>query len=300
MLLNRKNDRRNSQYLVYLRSLRPGESAVKLSVAVITFNEAANIRRTLESVAWADEIIVVDSGSTDETLAIAREFNARIYVEKWKGYGAQMNSSIDKCTSPWVFSLDADEVLTPELAAEIRALLSERPKFRAYTVPRLNLIFGRWMRHGGLYPDRKLRLFEQGTARLPEDTEPHATPKWDQPVGALKSNLLHFQYPTLPLYIEHMDRYSTASVPLVLRKGRTSRSLPAFLLNVVLNPAATFLYNYFIRLGFLDGREGLLVHLYHASYVSWKYAKAWFTATKTQMLPAPSASAAVRSERDTP
>jgi glycosyltransferase involved in cell wall biosynthesis len=258
---------------------------MKLSVAVITLNEAANIRRTLESVAWADEIIVVDSGSTDATLAIAREFNTKIYVEKWKGYGAQMNSSIDKCTSPWVFSLDADEVLTPELSNEIRLLLAGQPKYRAYTVPRLNQIFGRWMRHGGLYPDRKLRLFQQGTARLPEDTEPHATPKTNQPVGELKSNLLHYQYPTLHLYIEHMDRYSTASVPLVLGKGRTSRSLPAFVFNVVLNPTATFFYNYVFRLGFLDGREGLLVHLYHSAYVSWKYAKAWFAATKKPPAP---------------
>jgi glycosyltransferase involved in cell wall biosynthesis len=251
---------------------------MKLSVAVITFNEAANIRRTLESVEWADEIVVVDSGSTDNTLAIAREFNTKIYVERWKGYGGQMNSAIDKCTSPWVFSLDADEVLTPALAAEIRQLLRGEPKYRAYTVPRLNQIFGRWMRHGGLYPDRKLRLFQQGSARLPEDIEPHSTPKTSLPVGELKSDLLHYQYPTLPLYIEHMDRYSTASVPLVLRKGKVSRSSLAFLSNVVLNPIATFLYNYFLRLGILDGREGLLVHLYHSVYVSWKYAKAWFAA----------------------
>jgi glycosyltransferase involved in cell wall biosynthesis len=249
---------------------------MKLSIALITMNEAANIRRTLESVAWADEIIVVDSGSTDDTLAIAREFNTKIFVEKWKGYGGQMNSAIDKCTSPWIFSLDADEVLTPELGAEIRELLQGQPKFRAYTVPRLNQIFGRWLRHGGHYPDRKLRLFQQGTARLPENIEPHSTPKWEQATGALKSNLLHYQYPTLSLYIEHMDRYSTASVPLVLRKGKTSRSLPAFLFNVAINPTATFFYNYIVRLGFLDGREGLLVHLYHSSYVSWKYAKAWF------------------------
>jgi glycosyltransferase involved in cell wall biosynthesis len=248
---------------------------MKLSVAIPTFNEAANLGRTLESVAWADEIIVVDSGSTDETLAIAQRFNAHIYVEPWKGYGGQVNSALDKCTSPWLFSLDADEVLTPELIREIQVLLAGQPKYRAYTVPRLNQIFGRWMRHGGLYPDRKLRLFQRGTARLPENTEPHATPKWSGPTGALQSDLLHYQYPTLSSYIEHMDHYSSASVPLVLRRGKTGRSLPAFLLGTVLNPVATFLYNYICRLGFLDGREGLLLHLYHAGYVSWKYAKAW-------------------------
>jgi glycosyltransferase involved in cell wall biosynthesis len=256
---------------------------MKLSVAILTFNEAANLGRTLESVAWADELIVVDSGSTDETLAIAERFSAKIYVEPWKGYGGQMNSALDKCTSPWMFSLDGDEVMTPELAKEIQTLLAGQPEYQAYTVPRLNQIFGRWMRHGGLYPDRKLRLFQQGTARLPEDTEPHATPKWAGPIGALQSNLLHYQYPTVSTYVEHMDRYSSASVPLLLRKGKTSRSLPAFVLGTVINPWATFFYNYICRLGFLDGREGLLLHLYHSGYVSWKYAKAWERASKGQL-----------------
>jgi glycosyltransferase involved in cell wall biosynthesis len=248
---------------------------MKISFAILTFNEAANLGRTLESVAWADELVVVDSGSTDDTLAIARRFNARIYVEPWKGYGGQMNSAIDKCTSPWVFSLDADEVLTPELIQEIQNLLAGNPEYQAYTVPRLNQIFGRWMRHGGLYPDRKLRLFRSGTARLREDTEPHATPKWNGPTGALRSDLLHYQYPTLSSYIDHMDRYSSASVPLLLRRGKTARSLPAFIFATVLNPVATFFYNYIGRLGFLDRREGLLFHLYHSCYVSWKYAKVW-------------------------
>lgn len=256
-------------------SREDSSTSAKLSIALIAMNEGANIGRTLESVAWADEIILVDSGSTDDTLAIAQRYNAKIFHEPWKGYGGQMNSAIDKCTSPWVFSLDADEVMTPELAEEIRTLLAGSPKFQAYMVPRLNLIFGRWMRHGGLYPDRKLRLFRQGTARLPENTEPHATPKWDGPIGNLKSNLLHYQYPTLPLYIEHMDRYSTASVPLMLRRGKTSRSALAFFWNTLLNPVATFVYNYIFRLGFLDGREGLLFHVSHSAYVSWKYGKAW-------------------------
>jgi len=255
---------------------------MKLSVAIPTFNEAANLGRTLESVAWADEIIVVDSGSTDETLAIAQRFNARIYVEPWKGYGGQVNSALDKCTSPWLFSLDADEVMTPELVREIQSLLAGQPEYRAYTVPRLNQIFGRWMRHGGLYPDRKLRLFQRGTARLPEDTEPHATPKWNGRIGALRCDLLHYQYPTLSTYIHHMDSYSSSSVPLVLRRGKTGRALPAFLFGIVVNPLATFFYNYICRLGFLDGREGLLLHLYHAGYVSWKYAKAWEQARKTR------------------
>lgn len=251
---------------------------MKLSVAIVAHNEAANLGRTLESVAWAGEIVLVDSGSTDETVEIARSYGAQVYYEPWKGYGPQVNSAIDKCTSPWVLSLDADEVLTPELQLEIQELLAGNPEFPAYTVPRLNLIFGRWMRHGGLYPDRKLRLFAAGTARLREDTEPHATPKWDGPAGKLSGDLLHYQYPTIQMYLEHMDRYSTASVPLVLRQEKTSKSALSFAVNTVLNPIATFVYNYFFRLGFLDGREGLLFHLYHSAYVNQKYVKAWIRA----------------------
>jgi glycosyltransferase involved in cell wall biosynthesis len=253
----------------------PALPCMKLSIAIVTCNEAANIRRTLESVTWADEVVIVDSGSTDDTLTIARQFGAKIYVEAWKGYGPQVNSAIDKCTSPWIFSLDADEAITPHLAQEIRDLLAGQPRYRAYNIRRSNLIFGRWMRHGGLYPDPKLRLLQQGATRWRENTEPHATPPWNEPIGTLKADLLHYQYPTISSYIEHMDRYSTASIPLVLRRGKTSSSLPAFVWNVVVNPVATFFYNYFFRLGLLDGREGLLFHLYHSGYVSWKFAKAW-------------------------
>jgi glycosyltransferase involved in cell wall biosynthesis len=248
---------------------------LRISVPIVACNEAANLGRTLASVAWADEIVLVDSGSTDETLAIAAEFKAKVFSEPWKGYGPQVNSAIDKCTGDWILALDADEAVTPELRTEIQALLAGEPQFDAYWIPRLNLFLGRWMRHGGVYPDPKLRLFRRGTARLREDTEPHATPKWDGPTGRLEAHMLHYAYPNLAVYLEHMDRYSTASVPLVLRRGKTSRGLPAFVVNTLLNPVATFVYNYVLRLGFLDGREGILFHLYHAVYVSWKYAKAW-------------------------
>lgn len=253
---------------------------MKLSIAILACNEAANLRRTLPSVAWADELILVDSGSTDDTVAIAESFGAKVFVETWKGYGPQMNSALDKCTSPWVFSLDADEEFTAELQAEIKALLQSEPAYDAYWVPRRNQIFGRWMRFGGQYPDYKLRLFRQGTARLPEDTEPHATPKWAGPKGKLHGDLLHYQYPTVALYVEHMNRYSSASVPLVLRKGRTCRGLFEFIAMTVMNPILTFLKNYIFRGGILDGREGLIFHLYHSSYISWKYAKAWESTRK--------------------
>ena len=165
-----------------------------ISVAIVACNEAENIRRTLASVAWANEINLVDSGSTDKTVEIAKSFGARIFYESWKGYGPQVNSALDKCTCDWILNLDADEWLTPELQNEIQSLLSGQPRYNAYMIPRLNRIFGRWMRHGGLYPDHKLRLFRRGSARLREDTEPHATPKTQEPTGKLKNHMLHLQY----------------------------------------------------------------------------------------------------------
>ncbi len=246
-----------------------------ISFAIVARDEEANLRRTLPTIAWADEIVLVDSGSTDGTVALAEHHRARVFHEPWKGYGGQCNSALDRCTSDWVFSLDADEALTPELAAEIQELLAGTPRYAAYWVPRRNLFLGQWMRHGGFYPDPKLRLFRRGVARLREDTEPHATPKYEGPTGRLRGAMVHDAYPTLALYINHMDRYSAASVPLVLGRGKRSSSAAAFVWNTLLNPLATFVYNYFLRLGFLDGRRGLLLHLYHSCYVSWKYAKAW-------------------------
>ncbi|RRA47306.1 glycosyltransferase family 2 protein [Acidipila sp. EB88] len=251
-----------------------------ISIAIVAKDEETNLRRVLPTVAsWADEIVLIDSGSTDGTIALAQSFGARVLHVPWPGYGVQVNNALRAATSQWVFSLDADELFTPELATEVQALLARAARgeapLDAYWVPRCNYFLGRAMRHGGFYPDRKLRLFRRGSAWAREDTEPHATPKYDGPAGSLTSDLLHDAYPTLALYLEHMNRYSSASVPLVLGRGKQSRSLVAFMWNVVLNPVATFLYNYGLRGGFLDGREGLLLHGYHSCYVSWKFAKAW-------------------------
>jgi glycosyltransferase involved in cell wall biosynthesis len=248
--------------------------ALSLSVAIITKNEEANLARTLESVRWADEIVIVDCGSTDRTAEIARNYGAQFCVEEWKGFGAQKNSAIAHCTADWVLALDADEEVSPELGAEIRQLLEDHPGHEAYFLPRRNFFLGRWIRHGGYYPDPKLRLFRRGSARF-EERVVHETIRAAGPAGRMRGSLLHHAYPTLDGYIEHMNRYSTLGAGQAVERGKTSRGLPAFCWNVAVVPAATFAYNYFFRLGFLDGREGLLLHLYHSAYVSWKYAKAW-------------------------
>jgi glycosyltransferase involved in cell wall biosynthesis len=246
---------------------------------MITMNEEANLPRTLESVRWADQIIVVDSGSTDRTLEIAESFGAKTSYHAFGGHGEQKNVALDLCTSDWILLLDADEVLTAELQDEIGKVLAcedgRDPGFVAYWIPRLNLYFGRWIRHGGFYPDRKLRLFKRGSAWLSEGVGPHSTPQFAGPKGRLKGDMLHYAYPTLGTYLEHMDRYSSEIGGLLAKKGRIGTSPAIFLWNAVANPAATFVYNYFFRLGFLDGREGLILHVNHSVYIHWKFIKAW-------------------------
>jgi glycosyltransferase involved in cell wall biosynthesis len=245
-----------------------------LSVAIITRNEEVNLPRTLGSVHWANEIVVVDCGSTDGTVELAWRFGAKVIQQDWLGFGQQKNLAIERCTSEWVLSLDADEEVSETLAQEIERLLAGKPAVDAYYLPRRNLFLGRWIRHGGYYPDQKLRLFRKGTAQF-EESAVHETVQYSGATRTLHADLIHHAYPSLENYIEHMNRYSTLGATQAAAKGRTSQSLPTFFWNALLNPIATFFYNYILRLGFLDGREGLLLHLYHSGYVSWKYAKAW-------------------------
>ncbi len=283
-----------------------------LSVVVITHNEEANIGRTLASVqpliaAGKGEIIVVDSGSTDRTIEIAKSFGAKVFIEEWEGYAAQKNSAIDKATGEWILSLDADEEVSPDLAAELanhEAISSVNPSDRSrdwcltmeqasagsrnldksrgpsagYWISRKNHFLGRWIKHGGFWPDPKLRLFRNGAARFEKRLVHEDAKLIDGASGKLKQALLHHSYPTLADYIDHMNRYSSLGAEMTAAKGRRGFSL----FNIVVRPLATFIYNYFFRLGFLDGREGLLLHLYHAVYVSWKYAKAWELARPKQ------------------
>jgi glycosyltransferase involved in cell wall biosynthesis len=247
---------------------------VSLSVVIIAFNEEVNLPGTLESVKWADEVIVVDSHSTDRTVEIARSFGTqvKVFVEDWKGFAAQKNSAIEKATRDWVLSLDADEVVPSDLRHEIQRALAESNAPGSpdgYWMPRMNYILGRWIRHGGYWPDRKLRLFRRGKGHLPERAV-HETIQIEGKLGFLREPLFHEPYPTLATYIEHMDRYSSLGAAMAAAKGTNYG-----VMDIVVRPFFTFVYNYVFRLGFLDGREGLLLHLYHSVYVSWKYAKAW-------------------------
>ena len=245
-----------------------------LSVAIVAMNEEANIGRTLAGIRWADEIVLVDSGSTDRTCEIAREYGAKVIVEPWRGYVAQKNFAIDHCTQSWVLSLDADEEVSPELADEIRKVIADSNALNAYWLPRKNLFLGRWIRRGGFYPDPKMRLFRRGQAFV-TGADPHDRIELregiDQRTGHFRNAMVHYAYPSLSYYLDHMNRYSSLGAKAAIAKGHRGFSF----LNIVVRPLATFIYNYIVRLGFLDGREGLLLHLYHAVYVSNKYAKVW-------------------------
>ena len=257
-----------------------------LSIVIITYNEEENIGRTLESVErlvahGRGEVIVVDSGSTDRTVEIARSSGARVFIEDWKGYAAQKNSALEKAAGDWILSLDADESIDSELLADLLEQPSDSPDPRrggaraaagasGFWIARKNYFLGRWIQHGGFWPDRKLRFFRRGNARF-EDRLVHEDVKLEGPTGVLSGALVHNCYPTLSGYIDHMNRYSSLGARMALSNGSRRFNL----IDIVLRPLATFVYNYFFRLGFLDGREGLLLHLYHAAYVSWKYAKAW-------------------------
>ncbi len=253
-----------------------------LSVAIVTFNEEGNLARTLASVAWADQILVVDSGSADRTLEIARSCNATVLEHPWAGFAAQKNFAISQCIGDWVLSLDADEELSPELQQEIRQTLAAPTSVDAFFLKRRNLFLGRWIKHGGFYPDPKLRLFRRNLPTLPQfEARPvHETIRFSGPTATLNGDILHHAYPTLSSYIEHMDRYSSLGAELLVEKGRTSANVFTFSTRIVIIPLLGFKWNYLFRLGFLDGREGLLLNLYHAAYASWKYAKAWELARK--------------------
>jgi glycosyltransferase involved in cell wall biosynthesis len=275
-----------------------------LSVVIITQNEEANIARTLQSVSLLlkeapGEIIVVDSGSTDRTVEIAQSHGAKVFTEPWKGYAAQKNSAIAKASGDWILSLDADEEVSAGLSTEIPRILQLARRWRAtgmptdnsseeiasrdlgleygldedpvgFKIPRRNLFLNRWMKRGGFWPDHKLRLFQRGAATFAERTV-HEVAKVDGNSVPLRHPLIHHAYPTLAGYIGHMNKYSSLGADQAAKEGKRGFSF----INIALRPAATFIYNYIFRFGFLDGREGLLLHLYHAAYTSWKYAKLW-------------------------
>ncbi len=239
-----------------------------LSVIIITQDEADNIRACLESVAWADEIIVVDSGSEDDTAAISREFTPHVHVHSdWPGFGVQKNRALGYASKDWVLSLDADERITPELRREIEAVLGATNAAAAYRIPRLSSYCGRFMRHSGWYPDLLPRLFRRGKARFSEDLV-HERLIVEGDMGELHGMLLHYAFDNLEEVLHKVNQYSTAGAQAMHRRGRQ-----ATLAGAVLRGLWSFVRTYFLRAGFLDGREGFMLAVSNAEGTYYRYLK---------------------------
>ncbi len=238
-----------------------------LSVIIITKNEAADIRACLESVAWAQEIIVVDSGSTDDTVTIAREFTPHVYHHEWPGFGPQKNRALGYATNEWVLSLDADERVTPELRREIETVLGDRTASVAYDLPRLSNYCGRFMRHSGWYPDYVTRLFKRGAGRFTDDLV-HERLQVEGAPKRLSGLILHYAFDNLEEVLRKVDQYSTAGAQKMLQQGKR-----ATLTGAVLRGVWSFVRTYLLRGGFLDGREGFMLAVSNAEGTYYRYLK---------------------------
>ena len=241
----------------------------RLSVAIIAWNEEERLRPCLESVQWADEILVVDAESTDKTVPLAREFTERIWTRPWPGFAAQKNFALDQATGDWVLSLDADERVTPALRERILRVLEQDSPTMGYRLPRQNIFWGAWVRHGGLYPDYQLRLFRRGAGRFVANAV-HESVQVGGPVERLREPLLHHSYRSLEDFAERSNRYSTLAAQDWLARGR-----PARLADLIFRPLGRFVSMYIMRLGFLDGWRGFVLAVLYADYVFLRMAKAW-------------------------
>ena len=242
----------------------------QLSVIVITRNESSQIVGCLNSVRFADEWIVVDCGSNDNTVELARRWGAAVYIHSdWPGFGPQKNRALAYARGQWVLSLDADERVTPELAAEIERVLADPNAADGYTAPRLSAYCGGFLRHGGWWPDRVLRLFRRQAGRF-SDRLVHETVHVNGEVKALHAHFVHYTYPTVESVIDKMNAYSTAGALTMLQRNRR-----AGLLQAVLHGLWSFVRGYFLRAGFLDGTRGFLLAVSNAENVYYRYVKLW-------------------------
>ena len=241
---------------------------MKITATIITLNEERNIARAIESLRCCDEILILDSGSTDRTVELAENLGVRVFEAGWRGYAGQKNWAAEQASYDWILSLDADEALSEALEAEIWTLKKAGPQFDGYTMPRLANYLGKWILHSGWYPDRKIRLYDRRKGRWVGDFV-HESVRVDGRVGELKSNILHFTCESLSEHVKTMERYTTlAAQEIAARKI----SVPYW--RVMVDPPWTFLKSFVLQRGFLDGREGLTIAYMAAFYTFLKYAKA--------------------------
>ncbi|MGH8703237.1 MAG: glycosyltransferase family 2 protein [Burkholderiales bacterium] len=250
---------------------------MSLSVIVIAKNEAAVIRRCLESVAWADEMIVLDSGSTDSTVEICRKCKARVEASaEWRGFGVQKNRVLAFATGDWVLSIDADEWVTEGLRAELQAAMATPDAHSAFRMPRLSSYCGRFMRHSGWWPGHVTRLFRRGQARFSDDLV-HEKLIVQGAVGTLRAPLMHESYRNLEQVLAKTNAYSSAGAAMARQRGRR-----AGLGGAVLRGLWSFFRTYFLRAGFLDGREGFMLAVSNAEVTYYRSVKLMLLAEREQ------------------
>ena len=250
---------------------RPLVSRETIGCALVSFNEEKNLQPCLESAKWMDEIVVVDSFSTDRTLDIARTYTDKIFQRPWRGFGDQKNYAVDQVSTDWVFILDSDERISVELQAEIEAVLAGRSANGpvAYSVPRHNYYFGSLVLHAGCYPDYQLRLFRRGIGHL-DDAEPHNKFVFTGDSSYLSCPLIHHTRPTLQNYLEKFSNFTTMAAQDRAKTKSHVRST-----DLLFRPVFTFLKYYLVRKGFRDGMSGFLVCALASMYTFVKYAKLW-------------------------
>jgi glycosyltransferase involved in cell wall biosynthesis len=241
---------------------------VPLSIAIITKNEEDNIRSCLQSVSFAKQIVVVDSGSTDKTLELAAEFGCEIYSEGWHGFGFQKQLAIEKCRLPWILVLDADERIPPDTADIIKKIvINSDVKETGFSFPRKNYFQGRWIKHAGWWPDRIVRLFRKGAGKMSEAVV-HESVEVEGDIGALDVVIEHYTESRLNKIIQKIDRYSTLGAETAFKEGKNCTTGGAFL-----RAFFTFVQDYFFRLGVLDGMPGLTLAVTDSVNKFFKYAK---------------------------
>lgn len=241
----------------------------RISAIIIVYNEEKNIQRCLESLNWADEIVVVDSFSQDRTKEIASSFTTKIFDLEWQGFGKQKEFARTKASYKWVLSIDADEVVSEKLRDEIKNILSKDDASDGYYIPRLSNFLGRWIRHSGWYPDRVLRLFKKDKARF-DESPVHEKLILDGKAGFLKDDILHYTDPDISHYLSKMDRYTTLSAEKLAAEGKS-----VTLFDLLFRPMAIFVKMYLFKAGFLDGWQGFVLACFSSFHVFTKYAKLW-------------------------
>ncbi|MEK8018512.1 MAG: glycosyltransferase family 2 protein [Candidatus Parabeggiatoa sp.] len=239
-----------------------------ISVIIITFNAAHHINACLASCAWCDEIIIVDSGSTDNTVALCRSYTDKIFItDDWPGFGPQKNRALDKATGKWVLSLDADERISAILQQEIKDVINQAME-TAFRLPRQSRYCGRWIKHSGWAPDYVIRLFRRESARFSDDLVHEKVEVLQGKVGTLKTPLLHYAFNSLEEVLEKVNRYSSANAQQHYAQGQQ-----ASLTKAIVHGLWAFVRTYLLRAGFLDGREGFMLAVSNAEGTYYRYLK---------------------------